>query len=484
MAKSAKVNFSYSMVYQLLNMVLPFVTAPYITRVLGVYGVGANSYTYSVTNYFMMFCLLGLNNYGNRTISRVRDDKISRSKVFWEIYSLQLLCSLIALSAFLFLSFTFLDKEFFIVWLCSSLYIVSSLLDINWFFFGMEQFKLTVTRSCIIRIITFVLTFILVRNPNDLWKYVLLLSVSSFLSQFVLWFFVFDFVSFIKPHINELKSHILPNLVLFLPVLAISLYEIMDKIMLGVICDVTQNGYYDSAVKLVKMPQTIFTALGTVMLPRISGLIAKKEYEPAKHYIRDSMQFVAFLSVLLMCGSISVGDRFIPWFFGLSFSPSIVVFYIMTPVLIFSPWKSVLRTQCLIPMGRDRSYIISVFLGAIINLVLNFVLIPLYGANGAAFSTLCAELLICIYQTMATRDFINIKLLVNDAKIFIFVGIVICILMRFLSGLMGGSSINILFLAVCTVLSFTFFSIVLLYYFEQERYSYFKAMLLPKFLKK
>jgi O-antigen/teichoic acid export membrane protein len=420
---SIKKNFSYNILYQILTTILPLITAPYIARVIGVDGVGINSYVYSIVSYFMLFCMLGLNNYGNREISRCRDNFETRSKTFWQIYYMQLILSVLVITIYFIFVFFLLKKEYRFFATISAFYLFGCMFDVNWFFFGMEQFKTTVVRNCIIKLTTFVLTFLLIKEPTDLWKYMLLLAVSSFASQIILWFFLKKYVVYIKPKFNDIIKHIKPNLILFLPVLAISLYEIMDKIMLGYISGTVQTGLYESAYKIVKMPGLIFTALGTVMLPRISNLVAKKENDAANAYIRDSLQFTVFLSCGMAFGIIAIASRFIPFFYGPGYEESILLLQCLAPVLILSSWKSVLRTQCLIPRGKDRSYIISVFLGAIINLIINGVLIPKIGSLGAAIGTIAAELCVCIYQTYAVKDLLPLSIYFKDNWSFVISGI-------------------------------------------------------------
>lgn len=234
------------------------------------------------------------------------------------------------------------------------------LIDINWFFFSMEQFKITVTRNSVIKILSMIAVFVFVKRETDVPTYLFIQAFALFASQAALWPFIRKFVVFKKPKISDVVRHIKQNLILSIPIFAISLYEVMDKIMLKMICNVTQTGYYESANKIVRMPQTIFAALGTVMLPRISGMV-KTESDKANAYVRDSLQFVVILASVLMFGIALSASRFIPFFYGAGYDECISLLVMMTPVILFAPWKSVFRSQCLIPRKMDRSYIISVF---------------------------------------------------------------------------------------------------------------------------
>ncbi len=183
-----KKNFIYNVLYQILIMILPLITTPYIARVIGANGVGVQSYTYSVVNYFVLFAMLGVNNYGNRSIAAVRDDKEKLSKTFWSIYGLQAILSIIMLIIYMFY-LIFITNENKVIAGIQSIYIFSALLDINWFFFGIENFKITVTRNAFIKVISAFSIFIFVKKQDDLYIYSLILVIGTIISQVILWFF-------------------------------------------------------------------------------------------------------------------------------------------------------------------------------------------------------------------------------------------------------------------------------------------------------
>ena len=476
---SIKKNFTYQVLYQILNTLMPLVLMPYVARTIGVKGVGVYAYIYSIVTYFMMVCVLGLANYGNREISQVREDRNERSKLFWEIYTMQFVISIVVLVVYIgFVAFV-LDTEFRILGYISSLYVISSLLDINWFFFGMEQFKITVTRNSIIKILSTIAVFVFVKDEGDLPQYVFILAFSVFASQVALWPFLRRFIIYKKTKAIDVIKHIKPNLILFLPIFAISLYEVMDKIMLKMLCDVTQTGYYESANKIVRMPQTIFAALGTVMLPRISGMV-KKESDRANAYVRDSLQFVVILASALMFGIALCSSRFIPFFYGDGYDACIDLLIMMTPIILFAPWKSVFRTQCLIPRKMDKSYIISVFLGAAVNLIVNMICIPHIQAKGAVIGTLVAEFVVCMYQTYAVSHILPIKTYLLDNWPFLACGFIMFIIVKMMDEYIPQGITGILAITLMGGGVYCFLSIGSYHFINKERYKHIKSLLLRK----
>lgn len=410
---NVKKNFIYNITYQILILIIPLLTTPYLSRIIGVEGIGIYSYTYSIVYYFMLFTLLGVNNYGNRLIAKVRDDKEELTKTFWGIYLFQLFMGIILLILYIFYIFVFNNnyKEIAIIQI---LFLVSAILDINWFYFGMEEIKVTITRNILVKVGSLILIFLFVKHSNDVWKYTIIMSGMTVLSQLLLWGFVKKKVGFTKVNFQDIIKHIRPNLILFIPVIAISIYKMMDKIMLGVITDVSEVGFYENAEKIINIPLAFITPLGTVMLPRISNLVAKNNTEKINHYIHKSIVFVMFMSLGMCFGLMAIANDFAPFFFGESFQKTGILLILLAPTLLFLSFANVIRTQYLIPYEKDKIYIVSVFLGALMNLIMNFIFIPQYGSVGACFGTIAAEFIVMFYQALAVRKNLDIKKYIRD----------------------------------------------------------------------
>ena len=399
---NTKKNVVYNTLYHILTLIVPLITAPYLARTIGAEGVGIYSYTASIAQYFILFAMLGLSNYGNRSIAKVRDDKKKLSKTFFSIYAVQLISS--ALSIFAYVAFIALDNQYKNYSIIQFLYVASAIFDISWFFFGIEKFKTTVTRNTIIKLLSTAAIFIFVQTPNDLPYYVIIMALSFLLSQLALWPFLFKEIDLrVTLDFKEIKKHILPNLKLFIPVIAISLYNIMDKIMLGAICNAEEVGYYSNAEKIIQIPITLISSLGTVMLPKISNLVANRKQTVATKYIQKSLAFVMFITAPLCCGLFATGRNFSIIFYGENFVKTGILIEVLAIVIIIKAWANVLRTQYLIPHEKDKVYIWSVCLGAIINLLLNALLIPSLQSIGACIGTIAAEFIVMAYQAFAVR---------------------------------------------------------------------------------
>jgi O-antigen/teichoic acid export membrane protein len=280
MAKSIKVNFLYNVVYQVLQIAIPLVTTPYLSRALGPVAVGTYSFTNAVVAYFVMACVLGMSTHGVRAIARSRHDSEMLAGEFWSAFTSQLLVGAVVLLAYLVYAFT-LGGEYLYYYLMWSPILVGTVIDVSWFLFGLEDFGYTTARSLIIRVLGVVLIFAFVKGPEDLWCYVLITAGSKLLSSLSIWPRVLSRVSFVRPERASVKRHFLASLRLFVPVIAISLYNSLDKIMLGMISGTTEVGYYEYAGRMTSITSSVMGAMGTVVLPRVSSYVGEGREEEA-----------------------------------------------------------------------------------------------------------------------------------------------------------------------------------------------------------
>ncbi|PFG04480.1 flippase [Bacillus sp. es.034] len=457
-------NYLYNVIYQILLMILPIVTTPYVARVFGAEGVGIISYTQSVANYFLLFAMLGVKNYGNRSVARVRDDKGKLSETFWNIYSLQLLLTILAIlaySIFIFIS----SQNYKMILIIQVIFIMSAAFDISWFFFGLEHFKITVIRNIIIRILSVVAVFAFVKTSDDLWIYILITAVSALLSQIIVWPFIKQYIIFKPPSYQEIVKHLKPNMVLFIPVVAVSIYKIMAKIMLGTMSDIEQLGLYENADKIINIPLGLIVAFGSVMLPRMSNMAARGQVVESQKYIEKSMNFIMFIAFALAFGIAGIAPVFAPLFFGLEFIETGKIIANLAPTIIFISWANVIRTQYLIPNQQDKAYILSVIIGACVSLLLNIILVPKYAANGAVIGILAAEFSVAFIQTFMVRKEITIKVYLIKTLPFFLIGLIMYFFVR-LCELIPINQIYLLFIQVIVgaiiyiVISYIYLSII------------------------
>ncbi|MCD8369056.1 MAG: flippase [Clostridiales bacterium] len=442
MKSNVKKNFVYQIMYQILISVLPFITSPYISRVIGASGIGIYSYTYSIAHYFTLFGNLGISIYGNRLIARTRDDKDEMNMAFSSLFSLHLiLCSIVIFCYVLYVVFIASDYKMYA--LIQILYLIAAALDISWLFFGLEKFKLTVTRNSIIKIITTLSVFIFVKTGADLWKYILILALGNFIGQVILWSFFKKYASFHKFHRGDILVHIKPMFTLFFAAVAVSIYSYMDKIMIGALSSTSELGYYENAWKMIEFPVTFVTALGTVMLPRISNLQTGGHEKEINQYIFKSLRFSVFTAIAIMFGLFSIADDFAVVFWGADFARSGALMKILSITILFMAWNGVVRQEYLIPHQKDNVYLAAVCTGAVLNVIFNSILIPFYGAAGASVGTVVSYSGIFIVQNLATKGKLGFRKVIGESVPYVIFAGLMMVGVRMYSRLHSSNVLNL-----------------------------------------
>lgn len=396
-------NYIYSLLYRLSICILPLLITPYTARVLGSEKTGLYAFSSCVTCYFILFGKLGLDNYGSRSIACVQENLDERSQVFWSIYTLQSITSMLSITVYLGVVFLFFRNDLQ-VYLMQLPYVFSALFDVSWFFYGMEQFRLTTLRSLTVRILIVAGVFGFVHEPEDVWLYTLILSGSFLLEQLLLLPILPRYVHPVRVHWADICIHLLPNLKLFLPLAVLSIYNWMDKLMVGVIAGNEQVAFYNYADSIINLPKGIVMALGTVLLPRVSRMAADEQQDKASHLLKDSVTFTSFLCCMLCFGIAAVAPVFIPLFLGQGYEDTIRLTMGMALVMLPLGLSDTLQNQYLIPFQRESVYTSAVTVGAAANLLLNRALIPLWGSDGAVVGTIGAAFTVLFCQMYGIRN--------------------------------------------------------------------------------
>lgn len=455
MAKSVKKNYIYNLTYQILIMIVPLITTPYLSRVLGAEAIGIYSYTLSITTYFILFGSLGVAMYGQREIAYVQDDKMKRSKVFYEILLMRFITLGVSMIIFY---FTFAMKgQYSIYYRILTLELISNALDISWFFQGIEEFKKTVIRNTLVKIISVVCIFVFVKNVNDLYKYFIIYVLSTFMGNISLWMYVPKYIEKIKIRELEIFRHFKPTIALFIPQVAVQIYTVLDKTMIGsIVNDKSEVGFYEQAQKIVKLLVTIATSLGTVMVPRMANTFASGNKEKIKEYMNKSFHFVLMLAFPLMFGMISSANKFVPVFYGDGYNKVIILINIIIPIVLAIGLSNVIGTQYLLPTKKQKGYTISVTAGAIVNFILNIIFIRLWKSVGASIATVIAEFVVTGVQFYIVRNEIKFIDVIKIMKNYITASIIMFIISMILGKFITNNIMSILVqLVVSTIIYFT-----------------------------
>lgn len=405
---SLKTNYIYNTLYQVLVVLLPLITTPYVSRILGVEGVGKYAYTSSYTQYFILLGMLGISLYGKREIGYVSNDKFERSKRFCNIYAVQFICAVIAyfLYIFLFVGINNADRTLYLI---QSLLILGCLFDISWFFIGIENLKSVVIRNLIVKLISIIAIFMFVKENNDILIYALIMGLGTVFGQLIMWLNLRDKVVFVKPSLPELKTHFIFASKLLVSQLAIQIYVVLDKTMLGILATEVQVGLYDNSQKIIKTILGLVTSIAVVLMPRMSSLFAQDKMDEFKSLANTVFSYINFIGIPIMVGLIAVAKEFSAWFYGPDFQGIEYLLMIGSVIIIAISWSNVLGMQIMIPMKKEKQFTVSVTIGAVVNFMLNLMLIKSFGAIGSTLSTVIAEITVTIVQVYFLRELIDFK---------------------------------------------------------------------------
>ncbi|TSO25685.1 flippase [Lactobacillus sp. LL6] len=415
-------NYLYNVGYQVLAIIVPLITSAYVSRVLRPEGVGANAFTNSIINYFILVASMGIGYYGNRQIAYVRENRKKMAQTFWEIQIVKTIMTLLAIIAFeVFMIFYTRQPEY--MW-AQSINLVAVTFDISWFYEGIEDFKVTVLKNSVVKIISMIAIFLFIKGPYDVTLYIVVLALSTFLGNLTLWPNIKRDLPKVSINILNPWKHFLPMFELFVPQIATQIYVQLNKTMLGGMVNETASGYYQYSDNLVKLILALVTATGTVMLPHVANAVVKGNMKQVNNMLYKSFDFVSAVSYPMMFGLAAISLTLAPKYYGSGYGPVGPAMMIESIVILMIAWSNVLGVQYLLPLKKNHQFTASVTCGAIVNIILNIPLIHNWGLYGAMWSTVISEIAVTLYQLMVVRKLLSWKQLFADSwKYFISGGI-------------------------------------------------------------
>jgi len=477
--KSITKNYIYNVSYQVLALITPLITTPYLSRVLEADGIGIYSFTAAVVSYFNMFAALGTLTYGNREISYLQDDRKARSRVFWEIELLSIITTLICTIVYiLFVIFGAGDNQLFFAIQIFTLLTVG--VDVVWFFQGMEEFGKIVLRNLIFKIINIAYIFIVVQTKEDLIFHIGGNAVLTFLSHLSLWVYLPKYVD--APDWKSLQPlrHLKGTFILFVPTVAMSIYTILDKTMIGIFSTAHENGYYEQALNLSKTVLTLVTSLGAVMIPRMGYHYNRGEHEEVKNLAYQSYRFVWFLGIPIAFGLAGIASNIVPWFYGDGFMKLTILLPVLSMLIPIIGLSNVTGIQYLVTTKRENILTRSLCIGAVTNFFLNLILIPLWSSIGAAIASVSAELVITSVQFYFIREEISIGKVIASSWKYVLSGAVMLAALIGLGQVLTSSILHTVIMVACGVVVY----FLMLFVVRDDFYMEYIRKILNKFLKK
>ena len=407
MNKKTIKNYIYNLIQQVLLVVSPLITIPFLSRSLGAEGIGTYSYAFALTNYFTLVATLGCDVYGRREISYVKNSLMDRSKKFWSIQIIKTICTLLVSVVYIIFSLNNSNKTLLLI---LTFHLINVPLNIGWFYQGTEKFKKITIRTIFLKLAELLFVVFCIHSKNDLIKYTFGSSFINFLTFFVLWLDIKNDIKFEKITLKDVKYDLKNCLQFFLPAIATSVYTLLDKTMLGILTrGYTENGYYEQAQKINIVLLRVVLSLGLVLLPQIAGAFKEGNKKQVKDLVNKSGKYVFFISLPIALGLICISDNFVPWFFGNGYNKVSELLKLSGFILIVQGLDDIFGMQYLVNVGKQKQYIISIFSGALTNFIFNLILIPKFASAGAIIASFIGELVIVLVQIYYVKANINLK---------------------------------------------------------------------------
>ncbi len=464
---SIKKNYFYNLSYQIISIVVPLITTPYISRVLGAENIGIYSYTTSIATYFSLFLILGMHMYGIREVAYDQESKEKYTKTFCEIQTGKFFTAIIVILLYGISCLLAVDNKS--IRMIQGISLLAIFFDISWFFQGLENFKITVFRNLMIKLVGIVLIFILVKDIEDLALYVAIQVIVLLLGNIILWLYLPQYL--INPKVCfPSKMTWRTILELFIPLVAVQVYNVLDKLMLGFITkDMIESGYYEQTTKIISLLLTIITSLSVVVSPRVAAEFANKNFEKIKETVSKTYHIVFALSLPVSFGIIAISDNFVPWFLGEAYNKVKILLKIYALVLMVIPFSNIAGYIVLTPTKQHNKGTIAVIIGAIVNFSLNYILIPRYLSIGAAIATIIAEILVSIIHIYYARKYINLKEMWNSFVKYGFCSLIMAICIGLFQRYLNGYGFSdVIITSIQIILGVFVYGVMVIYIFHDR----------------
>nr|WP_280926589.1 oligosaccharide flippase family protein [Lactobacillus sp. ESL0701] len=415
----------YNAVYQIFLVLVPLITVPYLSRILGPKTYGIYSNVNNIMQFLMIFCTLSISYIGMRTIAQVRafGTKQDLTDAFWGLWYFQASASVVTIVLVVAAASLFHIKYWNYLLLMLP-YLISAQVDISWFFQGLAAFGRVVLKNTAVKLVSVVLILLWVKSPGDLWKYMLIMSVSTMLGSFVFWFDIHRFVGGPVKHFYKYQTTIKAIITLLIPQIATQIYTSLDKPILGIFKNSTQVAFYDNSQRISNMVLGVITSISLVIMPKM----ASEGKDEQRLVLKKSLEATVWLGTMFAVIIMANTREFVPFFFGAKFTPMVPLMFFFTLTIVMIPTGGVFANQFALANHRDRDYALPVIVGAILEVVLSFFLDQFYGATGAMVAILITEFVVLILRLWIVRDGYDFKYSFKEIpKYFIIAAIVLAV---------------------------------------------------------
>lgn len=464
---SLKKNFIYQMIYQGIMLILPLILSPIVTRRLGETSLGIYTYVTSIAYYFIILADLGIQKHAQRIIANSKNDEDKLRRIFWSLFVLHIIISFISMTLYTIFVLCFVDENETIYWL-QLIYLASALFDITWLFYGLENFKTVVIKNFIVKMSCFALIILFVKNSNDLMIYTLIEVAALLFGNLLLLPSAIRLIKPIKFSKKDLLVHIKPMFYLSIVVIAVALYTVFDKTLLGIMTNKENVAFYEYSNKIINIPKAFTSVIGSIIFPRACYLETIGDHKGQTKYAKLSYVLVSMIACPAIFGLISVGPLFAVEYYGESFKVCGNIIIAMSPLILTIGLGDIIRSIYLIPKQKDIQFIIIQVVNAMINIVLSIILIPHFGIYGAVLGTIAAEVSCLILVICVCRKDIQFWDLIKPVLIFSSISIVMSLTIYIINGYMIDSLLKLLIDIIVGIFIYAILSVICFVLFYRE----------------
>lgn len=434
-------NYLYNVAYQILVLVAPIVTAPYLARVLGADNLGIYSYVNSSGNIITTITLLGIYAYGNRQTAYVRENKKTLTSTFWELEITRLILG--SIGTVIYIGYSLLNKEYSIYFLIYYPYILAQFIDCSWIYVGLEDMKPTVMKNAVTKLVNIAGIFLFVKEKDDVWIYIMMLAVTTLVANISIYTQLSKYIGKPSADLRKIPQHIKGTVGLFLPQVASLFYLQVDKVMLAWMTGETnQVSFYDQAEKIVTIPLSLITVISTVMMPRIANEYKKHNQAVIDNLLSKAGRFALCMAIPMMFGIFSIAGDFIPWYLGSEFQPTAIAIMVLSPIVVLNSLAGISGNQYFTATNQISILMKAYVTAAVMNIAVNALLIPHIGYVGSAIATVLSSLSSVIIQYHFMLKQVKLKGLLKGMLKYLIGGLIMCAAVLYIGRLMPATIIT------------------------------------------
>lgn len=400
-------NSLYNVLYRLLNIIFPFITSIYVARVLGADGIGKVAAAQNIVSYFTIFASMGIPTYGIKLIAQFKVKSKESSKAFSELFVINFILSVVCSIAYYILIFMvpyFEGKH--LLYSVTGFSLILNIINVDWFYQGIQEYRYIAIRSLIIKIVALGALIFLVKGTQDYVVYAFITS-AALVGNYL--FNILKLPQYIKFELKNIRlaEHLKPIFSLFIACLAAEIYVLADTTMLDIMSNSTIVGYYSMSMKIVKIIRGLVVAVSAVFLPQLSYYYYNGEHDKFKNLTNRGLHILLALSLPVAMGIFLVSDDAIISFFGNSYIGSVLTTRILSISVISVAISNYIGLQILVTLGKEKITTISTICGALLNIALNYMLIPIWLHEGAAIASTITEIAVMVIQIVLARKYIR-----------------------------------------------------------------------------